>query len=233
LLELAAVSPEVRGPAKTLSRAAALLAAALVVAAGGGSADAHGGDPRFESKVTAVTPAPFGLTAAIPGGGTHLQVANRTGKSVEVGGYDGEVFARILADGKVQSNRHSPAWYLNKDAMGNVTVPAAASAKAQPLWVTEDSTGTWQWHDHRVHWMGIGVPAQVHDTAKRTLISNWTVPLKVGGRPVTVHGQLWWVGQQEGFPVAALVGFGVLALLAVLLVAVVIWRRRNSTQTPS
>lgn len=219
-----------RRSAKSLSRATSLLAAAILVAAGGGSAAAHGGDPRFESQVTAISPAPVGLTATIPGGGTHVQVTNRTGSNVVINGYDGEPYARILSTGRVEVNKHSPAWYLNMDAMGNVSVPASASAKARPLWSAQDSTGMWQWHDHRVHWMGLGTPAQVHDTTKRTLISNWEVPLVVGGKPVTVRGQLWWVGQPDGFPVGALIGFGVLGLLSVALFAVVVRRRRNFTQ---
>ena len=208
-----------------------LFVVALVAAANSAPSLAHGGDPKFDSEVTSITPVPYGLTASVPGAGSHLQIGNRTGSTVVIKGYEGEPYARILANGTVQVNTKSPAWYLNRDAMGNVDVPKEATAKAKPVWQTQDSTGSWQWHDHRIHWMGMGVPRQVSDTSKRTLVLPWSVPLLVGGKPVTVNGKLWWVGQPSEFPKAAIFAFVFVGLLSVAIGFALIRRRRQSAKS--
>ena len=175
-----------------------------------------------------MAPALPGLLATVPAGGTHLQISNRTGKPVVVEGYDGEQFARILPDGTVQLNMNSPAVYLNRDSMGNAPVPTNAKPTASPSWSTQDRTGTYQWHDHRIHWMGMGVPEKVRDESLRTLVSTWTVPLNVGGTPVVVRGSLWWIGQDDGVPPAAIAAFVVLAVVLVGLIAAVAVRRRKT-----
>ncbi|MEI6447505.1 MAG: hypothetical protein WCO96_06460 [Actinomycetes bacterium] len=196
----------------------------MVFAAG---AMAHGGETAYDSAVTAVDPLVAGVTATVPGGGSHLELTNRSGRELVVEGYEGEPFARILADGTVQLNLNSPSYWLNKDVMGNAPVPPSASADARPRWRMQDRTATLDWHDHRVHWMSTAVPRQVRDRANRTKIQDWTVPMTVGGKPTTVKGTLWWRGESGGFPTVAVVAFGLLAGLVLGLAVILVMRRRG------
>ena len=207
------------------SASAALVVLFLVFAAG---AMAHGGETAYDSAVTAVEPPVTGVTATVPGGGSHLELTNRSGRDLVVEGYEGESFARILANGAVQLNLNSPSYWLNKDVLGNAPVPRSASADARPRWRTQDRTGTLDWHDHRVHWMSTAVPRQVRDRANRTKIQDWTVPMTVGGKPTTVKGTLWWRGESGGFPTVAVVAFGLLAGLVMGLAVIFVMRRRGT-----
>ena len=110
----------------------------------------------------------------------RLLLTNHTGKTVTIYGYQGEPYARVLANGTAEQNTRSPATYLNTSFYGNVTVPASASPSAPPHWVVVDRTGQFEWHDHRIHWMSPLTPPQVKDKSKRTLIFDWQVPIRVG-----------------------------------------------------
>ena len=55
----------------------------------------------------------------------RLVLTNHTGKTVTIYGYQGEPYARVLADGAVEENVHSPAYYLNQNFYGDVNVPAS------------------------------------------------------------------------------------------------------------
>ena len=87
-----------------------------------------------------------------------------------------------------------------------------------------DRTGSFEWHDHRIHWMSPVTPPQVKDKSKRTLIFHWSVPISVGAQRGTVAGQLFWVPDTSKTPFAAIV-----ALIAIVLAAIafVVWVRRR------
>ena len=158
----------------------------------------------------------------------RLALTNHTGKTVTVYGYSGEPDARVQPNGTTEQNTRSPAVYLNTNFYGNVTVPASASASAPPKWVAVDRTGSFEWHDHRIHWMSPVTPPQVKDTSKRTLIFHWSVPISVGAQKGEVNGQLYWVPDSSKAPVAAIV-----ALIAIVLAAIafVVWVRRRRART--
>jgi hypothetical protein len=132
---------------------------------------------------------------------------------------------RILANGTVQVNMASPAYYLNQNFYGNVTVPSTASAGFAPHWSTVDRTATYQWHDHRIHWMSPTIPPQVTDKSKRTKIFDWRVPFRVNTQPGTVFGNLYWVGQSGGFPLWALISL-IIVVPSGLIGTYLIQRRR-------
>jgi len=71
------------------------------------------------------------------------------------------------------------------------------------------------------------LPPQVKDRGKRTKIFDWQVPIRVGARPGTVDGQLFWV-PEEGTkaPSVAIVTLIVIAIAGLALVFVVRRRRR-------
>lgn len=203
-----------------------LVASALLALAAPGVASAN---PAFRSVIERVQPPAPGLQLQVLGFDQNLQLVNRTGKVVVIRGYDDEPYARLLPDGTVQVNRNSPATYLNEDRFGTARVPSTAGAGKPTAWRTVTRNGRFVWHDHRMHWMNQSTPPSVTDTAQRTKVFDYAIPLDVGGRRATVHGTLWWVGLPGGgMPGAAIVALVVLTLAAVALGVVVRRRRRTA-----
>jgi MYXO-CTERM domain-containing protein len=210
-----------------MRRALALGFAVALIAAP--PAAAHQGNPHYRSIVDSITPAVKGLTLHVLNYDDRFELTNRSGRTVTVQGYDREPYARVLGDGTVEVNKRSPAYYLNDDRYADVKVPASADPKAPAQWTVVDKTGSLQWHDHRMHWMGRNMPPQVKDTSKRTKVFDYAIPLQVGGQPASIRGTLFWQPDAGGgAPIGAFVGLGALALLA--LGAVVVVRRRRSRE---
>ena len=205
---------------------ACVVALALVALAGAAPASAHQGNPNFRSVIDRVTPATPGVHLEVLNYDDRLELTNRSHEPVTVLGYDGEPYARVLADGTVEVNQHSPATYLNEDRFGAVTVPPQASRDAQPLWKVVDRTGRFQWHDHRIHYMAKGRPPAVKDPQERTKVFDWQVALRVGPRSGAIAGTLWWQPTSSGSHTGAFLALGALAVLALLGVALVRRRRR-------
>jgi hypothetical protein len=189
----------------------------------------QGSNYNYRSNITSVTPAVPGLSLEVLEFADRLVLTNHTGKTVTVYGYQNEPYARVLADGTVQVNTRSPAYYLNQNFYGDVNVPASASPTAAPRWTVIDRTGQIEWHDHRIHWMSPATPPEVKDKSKRTLIFPWKVPIRIGTKPAVIDGQLFWV-PEEGTktPVGAIVALVVVVLAGLMLVLVVRRRRRGS-----
>jgi hypothetical protein len=201
--------------------------AALLALAAAPAASAHQGNPNYRSVIDTVAPKISGVRLQILNLDDRLELQNTSGRTVVVQGYNGEPYARVLADGTVQVNRRSPAYYLNDDRFGQAKVPAAAKPGATPDWQVVDKAGRFQWHDHRIHWMSQIPPKQVTDKSKRTKVFDWTVPMQVGGERTAVKGTLFWQPTAGGgAPVGAIAGLGAIALLG--LVAVVVVRRRRA-----
>jgi hypothetical protein len=187
---------------------------------------AHQGNPNMASIVRAVDPHVPGVSLQVLNRDDRFELTNRSKETVLVQGYDREPYARLTPDGTVSVNHNSPAYYLNTDRYGAVTVPKTASAKATPDWHVIDKTGVFQWHDHRMHYMARGVPVQVKDKKQRTKIFDYTIPIRIGARQGAILGTLWWAPPKDGgAPVGAIVAFAVLVLLGGA--AVVVARRRR------
>jgi len=198
------------------------LTSSLVISA----ATAHQGNPDFRSEITSITPASAadGLVMTIQNFDDNLELNNRTGKEVVVNGYDNEPYIRISPDGTVEVNLNSPAYYLNEDRFADVTVPEKADAKAAPDWKQVADNGTFSWHDHRSHFMGLGTPPQVKDESKETEVFPYVIPMTVGGVPVKANGVLTWVGKQSGFPILPFIGLAAVIVLGAIAISV---RRRR------
>jgi hypothetical protein len=185
----------------------------------------QGSSSKYRSEITAVRPRVPGLTVEVLQFADRLHLVNRTGRTVTVYGYEGEPYARVLANGTAERNGRSPATYLNESFYGEVSVPPQADAKAAPHWQVIDRTGQIEWHDHRIHYTSPAVPPQVKDRGRRTLIFGWKVPISVGSVPGAIEGKLFWVPENSSAPVGAIVA-GVLIALGGLALVLVVRRRR-------
>jgi len=186
----------VRRAARRAGRWALLPVGVLVwlgLLAGPAAADAaRPGDVR--SQVTAVTPSTAGIHAEVLGGDSFLHLRVDPGTQVVVIGYQDEPYLRVAADGTVQINDRSPARWLNEKRLADVPVPASADPTAPPAWRTIGHGGSVSWHDHRTHWMATTKPDPP--------VREWSVPLRVDDRAVTIEGRyayvtpppiwLWW-----------------------------------------
>jgi hypothetical protein len=200
---------------------------------GGASLSSESGNPindqgsnyQYRSNITSITPNVPGLSLQVLEFADRLLLTNHTGETVTIYGYQGEPYARILANGTAEQNVRSPATYLNTSFYGNVKVPSSASPGATPQWVVVDRTGQFEWHDHRIHWMSPLLPPQVKNKSKLTLVFNWQLPIEVGAQKGVVAGQLFWTPENSKASVAVIV-LGVLIALAGVLFVLFVRRRR-------
>jgi hypothetical protein len=209
----------------------ALLVAALALVSASALAPAHalahGGNPNFRSEINSFQPPlPSGVSIEVLDYDSYLQLKDMQGHEVVLYGYNDEPYARIEKDGTVQINQKSPATYLNDSRFEtDVTVPKSADPKAPPEWKTVDDSGTFIWHDHRMHWMIANqLPTQVKDKSKKTKVFTYEIPMTVDGTPTTLHGTLWWVGSTS----TSKLPFVIAAIVIVLGGgALVLWLRRR------
>lgn len=198
-------------------------------------------DTRFSSVLLGVDPVVPGVTWKVIDRNDELQLINHSTQTVTVYGYsaspatvayDGGQYARILPDGSVQVNENSPAYYLNQSFLAETaSVPATATATAPPDWVTLARTGQFTWHDHRIHYTSLATPTQVTDVHRRTYIFDWYVPIQVGLTRGSLHGKLYWIGENSfSFPIGAIIAFLVVLVASGAFVYVV--RRRRGPRAP-
>jgi hypothetical protein len=174
-------------------------------------------------------PAAPGLEVRVLDGDDRLSMRNPGRHTVVVLGYEGEPYARLLPDGSAQVNARSPAAYLNKDRFGTAALPPGADARAGPHWRPYPSAGGLEWHDHRIHWMGVGVPPRAEDDdGGRAEVFDYRVPIVVDGRRAVIEGTLYWAGRPGGPSWAAIAAFG--AGPAALLLAALIWLRVRASR---
>ncbi len=185
----------------------------------------QGSSYDYRSYVTAVTPSVPGLSFQVLEFADRILMTNHTGKTVTIYGYEGEPYARVLANGTAEQNVRSPATYLNTNFYAQVTVPPIADASAPPKWEVIDRTGQFEWHDHRIHWMSPVAPTKVKDKSKRTLIFDWAVPISVGTTKGAIDGQLYWTPENSRAPLAVII-LGVVIVVGGLLFVLFVRRRR-------
>ena len=204
----------------TVAAAALLLAAPVALA--------HQGNPNYRSVVKAVTPETSGIDARILNFDDAVLLHNTSGKDVVVLDYKNppQPYVQIKADGTVLVNTNSEAHYLNEDRQGETAVPKDLGS--EPKWEEISRSGRYEWHDHRMHWMGAGDPPNLTDKGSETVIyDNWEIPIQIGGTAGVISGTLTWVPLDEGgLPIGAIFGFA--ALIIVLSIAVFIVRRRRA-----
>ena len=190
---------------------------------------AHQGNPNYRSVVTSVSPALKGVDVSVLNFDDRLLIHNTSGKDVTILDYKQQPYAQIKADGTVQVNTSSEAYYLNEDRLGETSVPT--NLGAEPKWKQLSKSSRFEWHDHRAHWMGKSDPPNLKDKDVKTKIDDRTVPIEVAGSKGAIAGTLTWVPLDEGgLPLAAIFAFA--ALLIVLSLAVFVIRRRRNADDP-
>ncbi len=206
------------------------VAAAALLLAGAPAALAHQGNPNYRSVVRTVSPPVKGVDVSVLNFDDRLLLHNTSGQDVTIFDYQNKPYAQVLADGTVQVNTNSQAYYLNNDRTGEGTVPPGLGA--QPRWKLVSRAGRFDWHDHRMHWMGTGDPPNLKDKSKVTKIDDWTVPIQVGTAKGDVAGTLTWVGKpSDPLPLGAIFAFAAL-LIALALALWFIRRRRDPEPAP-
>ena len=207
-----------------------LLLAIVTLASLPAIAGAHPGNPDFRSVIQGFSPQIPGVNVQVLNWDSNMQLSDPGHHTVVIYGYDHDQYARILPDGTVQVNQNSPAAYLNEDRYGTTPVPSSANPKAPPQWKTVNESGTFIWHDHRMHYMSPSTPPQVKDKSQRTKIFNYTIPLNVDGKPVRLDGTLFWVGPPNTSKTPFLI---VGAVIVIGLLIMVIWVRRRRRGDPT
>lgn len=175
----------------------ACVAGLLGALAVGAPAFAHGADAPdgtdYRTEVTGLAPALPGVTVRTVEAGARLELTNRTGRTIEVLGYDGEPYLEVRPDGTYE-NRNSPTTYVNQTLDADTAVPATADPTLAPDWRRIGTEPVVRWHDRRTHWVEQGRPAQaVADPDRGHRIRDWTVPLRDGVTPMELRGTLDWV----------------------------------------
>jgi hypothetical protein len=160
---------------RRLVASASLLVAALLAPAPA-LADSFA---TYATVVTGLQPAVPGITVTALRDGQAMTVTNTSSTVITIYGYQGEPYVRIQPDG-VWENTLSPAVYLNKEqTIGEF--PKSANAEAAPHWAKISDAHRFQWHDHRIHWMGATNPPSVEQSPNKThLINTWKVPFSIG-----------------------------------------------------
>jgi hypothetical protein len=194
------------------------------------AAFAHKANPNFLSEIAGLKPAMDGVELQMLRRDDAIEIENRSGKDVVVMGYeDGEPYARLKADGTVEVNTNSKAYYLNEDRFGTQEVPK--SLPSEPAWKKLSASHRFEWHDHRAHYMGKGTPPQVKDPGVRQKVFDWQVPVEVGGTPGAITGRLFWTPRDDGgAPLGAIVAGAAIVILLSIMVIVV--RRRRAGSDP-
>jgi hypothetical protein len=215
-------------------RVLALAGVAIATLSLPATAFAHAGNPNMETIVRSVTPVTPGLKLTVLNRDDRFQLLYQGHEPIIIYGYNGDQYARFLPGGVVQVNHHSPAYYLDDDRAGTATVPAGVKADSPPDWHTVTKAGRFEWHDHRMHWMGTGTPPQVKDTSVRTKVFDYTIPITIGGTTGAITGTLWWTPRQEsGPPIGAFAGLAIVVLAGIGLVLFVRRRRRGGGDGPA
>jgi hypothetical protein len=187
----------------------------VLLAAGAPAAGAHSvagaGASNYVTTLGSVEPAVPGVELKVIEKGSRLELTNTSGEDVVVSGYSDEPYLRVGPAG-VFVNTRSPALYLNTTRLGTSQVPAGADPTAPPVWKRLGDGPVARWHDHRTHWMGGKVPAQVRrQPDRRQVLFPWTVAMQRGDQRLTAQGTLEWVPGPSPAPwVALALGAGVL-----------------------
>lgn len=202
---------------------AVVLGAVVLVGVVGSArpAEAHFGGGQaasnFAGRITSITPTMAGVSVQIIDNGERLRIANTSDRTVIVYGYDHragttrDAYMKVNKDG-VWVNERSGATFLNATLYGTSVPPSAPEPDAAPDWRQVRDTGSYEWHDHRAHWMSTTLPPVVAAAPDQphVVIDGWQLDLRYGDTDVTLTGRLDWVPPPSTVPWWTLVVIGVI-----------------------
>jgi hypothetical protein len=172
----------------------------LLAALAAPAAQAHRGSAQtgYVSTVSGLDPPVLGLTALVLGGDDRLRVSNYSGKTIVLMGYQGEPYLRFDKQG-VWANTRSPAAHLNRFRRPRPLEPGVADPSAAPRWRKVAPGASFEWHDHRVHWVAADPPKGVQEHPDRIQrIFNWRVPGLANGKRFAITGFLGYAPDPAG-----------------------------------
>ena len=105
-------------------------------------------------------------------------------------------------------------------------MPKSATESAPPHWEKVAEGSSYEWHDHRAHWMSPIPPKPIREQPNREHhVFDWQVTGQVDGRPFGIAGSLDYPPPaDDGIPTLFLVVVSV--ALGVIAVALYVVRRR-------
>lgn len=178
---------------RNISGLLALVTTAGLVLAWAAGAAGHGFTSMYGyvSTVSGVDPLVLGVTARVLQGDDRLRVSSLGRQTIVILGYEREPYLRFTPRG-VWENVNSPAVYRNRDRWAVAVVPDSATARAKPRWRRVSRVATWEWHDHRIHWMRKGQTPRVIQAEPRQQhkVFDWRVPARADGKPFAITGFL-------------------------------------------
>ena len=185
----------------------------------------QGSSYDYRSNITAITPSAPGLSVEVLEFADRLLLRNHTGKTVTIYGYEGEPYARVLANGTAEQNMRAPATYLNTNFYANVAVPSSASASAPPQVGSGRSHGRVRMarSPHPLDVAGAAGKRQEQDQADADL--QLAGADRRGEHQGAIDGQLFWTPENSKAPLAVII-LGVVIVLGGLLFVVFVRRRR-------
>ena len=211
----------------------------LLAALAAPAAQAHRGSAQtgYVSTVSGLDPPVLGLTALVLGGDDRLRVSNYSGKTIVLMGYQGEPYLRFDKQG-VWANTRSPAAHLNRFRRPRPLEPGVADPSAAPRWRKVAPGASFEWHDHRVHWVAADPPKGVQEHPDRIQrIFNWRVPGLANGKRFAITGFLGYApdrvpAKDEGPPAWLLLLAGLVAVFVLAVVTVGVGARRTRRRAP-
>ncbi len=198
--------------------AALIFAPAQPVSAHGGNG---GASSDYRIEVTGYDGDSTGIEVRPVELGNRMELVRTTAKEVQILGYESEPYLRLDADG-VFENLNSPAHYINLDRFARTTIPATATATAQPNWVKLSDGSSVRWHDHRTHWMDPTPRQDVRDdpNVERVIFPANRVELLVDGKPVAAIVKVTWLPPPTRIAWLVVTSIAACALLAALALVV-------------
>ncbi|MGI8631344.1 MAG: hypothetical protein ACR2NA_02190 [Solirubrobacterales bacterium] len=170
---------------------AAVFLAAVAAAWLPSVAAAHGEqDPAIVAVVDDLQPsAPPVQAEVVPGLAARLKLTNRSDERLEVLDEKGVPFLRIGPDG-VEANERSVTFYASGNPDGIGQPPKGVRAGGEPRWKRISRDRSWTYFDHRLHPAPAVVPGDLRAARKQARLSDWTVPLRLGGAELAVRGHV-------------------------------------------
>ena len=169
----------------------------MLLLAGPAHADPPG-PTNYRTVVTGVSPAIEDIEVRVLGGDSYLELTSFD-VDVLLRGYDEqELYLRWLNNGTVEVNLNSVTHYQNQSryGLGEEGLPNNVGADVPPNWEVVSTSGTYAWHDHRIHWMSPStLPPNVDGSVDEPQLAyEWPEPirLQVDGRQVEIAGERWF-----------------------------------------